>query len=194
MVKLQALEESNWTCVCRRRTRCLWVCLRARLCWSSRTSWAACWSSTRGRHADGSLPRYRDTSQATHSYRQISFLLKCFEWLSSRIVPNAFPRNSGWIASFTMATVTPVSIGRELPSLYWWCWDSSVAMAASQRAGRCPLLADPSCSGTSMIFHAQQQYQSLSRIMIIILFLFHFLATCFYSYSVRLIKTTNFTQ
>lgn len=35
-----------------------------------------------------------------------------------------------------MATVTLVYIGRELPSLYWLCWDSSVAMAASQRAGR----------------------------------------------------------
>lgn len=35
-----------------------------------------------------------------------------------------------------MATVTLVSIGRELPSLYWSCWGSSVAMAANQRAGR----------------------------------------------------------
>lgn len=47
-----------------------------------------------------------------------------------------FHRNNGWIASFTIPTATPVSIGQGLPSLCWWCWDSSVAMAASQRAGR----------------------------------------------------------
>lgn len=49
-----------------------------------------------------------------------------------------FHRNSGWIAFFTMATVTPVSIGQELPSCCWWCWDSSVVMVANQRAGNCP--------------------------------------------------------
>lgn len=47
-----------------------------------------------------------------------------------------FYRKSGWIAFSTMATVTPAFTGREVRSLYWWCWDSSVAMAASQRAGK----------------------------------------------------------
>lgn len=60
-----------------------------------------------------------------------------FLWL---VVFSCFHRNSGWIAFFTMATVTPVSIGQEQPSLYWWCWDSSVAMAANQRAGRWTVL------------------------------------------------------
>jgi len=58
--------------------------------------------------------------------------------------------NSGWITSFTMATVNPVYIGQKLPLLYWWCWDSSVVMAASLWAGREPVFLQSSCPELSV--------------------------------------------
>lgn len=70
----------------------------------------------------------------------MSYITHCIMFCLWLFVLSCFHRNSGWIAFCTMATATPVSIGRELPSLCWWCWDSSVAMAASQRAGRWTVL------------------------------------------------------
>lgn len=70
----------------------------------------------------------------------MSYITHCIMFCLWLFFLSCFHRNSGWIAFCTMATATPVSIGRELPSLCWWCWDSSVAMAASQRAGRWTVL------------------------------------------------------
>lgn len=71
----------------------------------------------------------------TFSMSYITYWIFFSFWL---FVLSCFHRNSGWIAFFTMATATPVFIGRELLSCCLWCWDSSVAMAANQRAGNCP--------------------------------------------------------